>query len=92
MTFQVSSPTALSWRCWDGDYIVYNPLSGNTHKLDLLTGEICLFLSDERRDLSEIYGFAADFLGIDVSEDLQNSVDASLQALDEAGLIESPDP
>jgi PqqD family protein of HPr-rel-A system len=29
--------TALSWRCWDGDFVVFSSASGRTHMFDALS-------------------------------------------------------
>ena len=38
----------LRWRCWDGDFVVFNPLSGYTHLLDVVTGQILTLLISGR--------------------------------------------
>jgi len=36
----------LELRYWDGDYVVYNPLNGSTHVLDIVAGEVLKAISD----------------------------------------------
>jgi PqqD family protein of HPr-rel-A system len=39
----------LSWRVWDGEFVVFNPRTGSTHLLSEFAGEVLLGLigSDE---------------------------------------------
>ena len=38
--WRVISPQGLQIRRWDEEFVVYNPLSGNTHVLDGVTGAL----------------------------------------------------
>ena len=38
--WQVPVEAKLPLRYWDGDYVVYNPLTGNTHVLDIVAGKV----------------------------------------------------
>lgn len=65
----MSTPTVwrLIWRGdlpmhdWEGDLVVYNPLSGNSHVLDIVTGEVLRLIAagpqSERELLDEIVRF-----------------------------------
>lgn len=79
---------ALPFRNWDGDFVVYNPLSGNTHILDLVSGETLTFLFEQARAAADVHQHVASFLEVPNDATLAASVDRVLEVLDELGLIE----
>ena len=44
----------LTWRCWDGDYVVFNSLSGHTHVLDLTTGRVLIAVAEGVGDIARL--------------------------------------
>jgi PqqD family protein of HPr-rel-A system len=81
----------LGWRCWGGDYVVFNPSSGQTHLLDVVTGRIVTELTDGSRDLLEIRSRIAKFLEVPDDDRLASTVANILIRLEEVGLIERMD-
>jgi PqqD family protein of HPr-rel-A system len=78
-------------RCWDGDYVVYNSLSGDTHLLDIVSGEVLKsILSSPKRD-SELHLAVARFLEVPADAGVEARVAEIVAALDDLGLIE-PEP
>lgn len=76
-------------RNWDGDYVVYNPLSGNTHILDIVTGEVLKVIAAGPARASALCGRVADFLELPADDDnLSHHVGKILSVLDVLGLIE----
>ena len=86
--WRISSPQPLSIRCWDGDYAVYNPLSGNTHILDILSGEVLRTIVAGNSRSGELIRRVAEFLEIPADDQTCKRLDEILQELDELGLIE----
>lgn len=78
-------------RCWAGDYVVYNPLSGNTHLFDIVTGEVLTRLMTTRVPGSELCRHVAEFLEVPNDSDVAEHVRKILTALDRFGLIEPAD-
>ena len=78
----------LPMRCWDGDYVVYNPLSGNTHVLDIVTGEVLKSVMAGTIRTSELRKRVADFLEVPNDDRIADHVDRILRALDRQALIE----
>ena len=78
----------LPMRCWDGDYVVYNPLSGNTHVFDIVTGEVLKSVMTGRVRASDLYARIADFLEVPNDARIAEHVDRILRALDRLALIE----
>ena len=82
-----SSPVSAV-RAWSGDFVVYNPLSGHTHILDLVAGAVLTELAHQARSAD----YLCKHLGVllDVSNDaaLATRVDQILDHLDDIGLAE----
>jgi PqqD family protein of HPr-rel-A system len=78
----------LRWRCWGGDYVVFNPSSGQTHLLDVVTGRILTELTAGSRNLLEMRSDVARFLEVADDERLGSTITDILIRLEEAGLIE----
>ena len=76
-------------RNWDGDYVVYNPLSGNTHILDIVTGEVLKVIAAGPARASALCKRVANFLDLPADDgNLTNHVGEILGVLDDLGLIE----
>ena len=82
----VASPLPL--RDWDGDYVVYNILSGDTHVLDIVTGEVLREIMSRRPCGSDLCCHIAHFLDVPNDAAIEQQVGGILSALDRLGLIE----
>jgi PqqD family protein of HPr-rel-A system len=82
----VAAPLPL--RVWDGEVVVYNPLSGDTHLLDVLTGELLRVIIAGPATVPALRAAAAMLLEVPDDESLGQHVGQALAALDESGLIE----
>ena len=78
-------------RYWEGDYVVYNPLSGSTHVLDIVAGEVLTTIVAGHWQLSEVCQRVADFLDVPNDASVAESVGEVLAQLEELGLIEPVD-
>ena len=87
-TWQTSVDGPLPMRCWDGDYVVYNPLSGNTHVLDVIAGEVLGAIMPGAIDDRQLRAHVADFLDVPNDESVAGNLEAILTVLDDLGLIE----
>ena len=89
VTWRVSTTAPLPTRNWDGDYVVYNPLSGNTHLLDIVTGEVLKIIAARPARAQAICNRVADFLDLPADDgNLLQHVGDILHVLDDLGLIE----
>ena len=88
-TWQVSGAGKLHWRCWEGEYVVFNPLSGDTHLLDVVAAGVLMDILDNPSTTGDLVGRAAGFLEVESGEALSSYVKDILQKLDELGLIEA---
>jgi PqqD family protein of HPr-rel-A system len=78
----------LPLRYWDGNYVVYNPLTGNTHVLDIVTGEVLETIMAGRATSGELCRHVARFLDVPNDGQTAENVREILLALDVIGLIE----
>ena len=78
----------LRWRCWAGDYVVFSPLSGHTHVLDILTGQVLTVIISESPSVAELRTQISTFLEVENDERLAKTIDGILSRLDDAGLVE----
>ena len=78
----------LRWRCWAGDHVVFSPLSGQTHQLDILTGEVLTVIKSESPSVAELRSQMSIFLEVENDERLAKTIDSILSHLEEAGLVE----
>ena len=75
-------------RDWDGDYVVYNVLSGDTHVLDIVTGEVLRSIMAHRAGGTDLCRHVAHFLDVPNDSAIEQQVRGILSALDQLGLIE----
>ena len=86
--WRLAAASPLPLRIWDGEVVVYNPLSGDTHLLDVLTGELLRAFVAGPAPLASLRKAAAAFLEVADDDQLARHVGQALAALDELGLIE----
>ena len=86
--WRLSVTSALPFRFWDGEIVVYNPLSGDTHMLDVLTSELLRVLMGGPADVAALRRATAVFLDVPDNEQVAQHVGQALASLDELGLIE----
>ena len=87
--WRILAKSPLRWRCWDGDYVVYDPLSGHTHKLDLVTGTVLESIAGGSHCTEDICALVADFLEVGDAARVVSNVGTILNRLEEIGLVES---
>jgi PqqD family protein of HPr-rel-A system len=87
-SWKVADSGELNVRYWDGDYVVYNPLNGSTHVLDIVTGEVLKAISAGRGRTSELCRSIAEFLEVPNDSSVADNLRDILAQLDDLGLIE----
>jgi PqqD family protein of HPr-rel-A system len=75
-------------RHWDGDSLVYNRLSGDTHLLDVVSGEIVSALLHGPAKEHELVERIAAFLDVPNDGQTAANVKRILDVLDDLGLVE----
>jgi len=86
--WQMLGDEPLRFRSWDGEYIVYSPFSGSTHRLDSTAGYLIELLTDGAKNSENLYHASSQFLGNVNDDRFRSSIDSVLEILDELGLIE----
>ena len=81
----------LRWRCWAGDYVVFDPFSGQTHMLDIVTGQVLKLIETGPSGSDRIRSEISAFLEVDDDARLAEAVSDLLARLEDVGLI-SPIP
>ena len=95
-------PLPLLWRVhgcdpqaikiWAEDTVVFNTLSGQSHVLNTLAGEILLRLLDRPADREALATQLSATLEAPIDDDLRAAIDNALAEMDELGLITSREP
>lgn len=75
-------------RDWDGECVVYNPLSGSTHILDIIAGVIFRRVVAGESSQRALSRHVAEFLDVPDDPGTAAKVASILLTLDELGLIE----
>ena len=68
--------------------MVFNPLSGETHILDIVTGRVLEIVALESPSTAELRLEIAAFLEVDENGEVAEAVNKILLELEEVGLIE----
>jgi PqqD family protein of HPr-rel-A system len=79
----------LAWRQWQGELVVYNPISGATHVLDVASAEVMLALIERPADLETLGVRLAKLLDIELNAEARAATQGILENLDRLGLAES---
>ena len=72
--------------CWENEYFVFNPNSGDTHVLNVLAADILKALAEEAKSIPDLTGQMRTTGTLD-RVSLTESVSVYLKHLDELGLV-----
>jgi len=89
MSQKVQAQAGLLWRCWDDEFVVYNPASGDSHYLDYLSGEGLKGLERRSMTVSELADELASSCDIPRDSKLQQYVEQMLASFSDLGLTRS---
>lgn len=90
--WQTASGSKLSFHRWPEQYAVYNPLSGHTHLLELVAGEMLVAIDQKPQTTEELCAGVAAGLETPLDHTVKTQVARVLAQLDEIGLIEPSTP
>ena len=82
MRWRAIPTTALTWREWDGEFVVFNHETGSTHLLDELAGTVLRQLS-EAEDAATVLDLVAALMDDPSASDQQECARAVTAALTE---------
>jgi len=85
---RAKASTPLVWRRWDDENIVYHPASGQTHLLDLVSGEGLACLQGSFLDFETLCQRLAQRLDIENDAELRRYLEMLLSRFEELGLVE----
>lgn len=77
----------LYWQSWEGEHIVYNSASGDTHLLDPVAAQVLQTLQREPMELATLMREVADTLDIDLDDELLAYMEAALSELGKLELV-----
>lgn len=89
--WRVVEGQTLRWRCWAGEYAVFNPLSGQTHFLDIVTGQVLRQLMAGSLKIDELCATTSEFLEVPNDDKIAAMVADILTRLEAATLVEHLD-
>lgn len=82
----------LACRQWQGDLVVFNPISGATHLLDIVSGEVFRALMEGPAGARDLARRIAKLLEVDCNEETVAAAERILDNLDQLGLAEPAGP
>jgi PqqD family protein of HPr-rel-A system len=88
MEWRVISSSALHFRSWDDDFIVYNGLSGDTHLLGSTAAQILLKLQQAPSTAIALSESIAPLMQAEMDNELVFHIENILADLDTLALIE----
>jgi len=87
MQWRVISETALGFRCWDDEFVVYNELSGDTHLLGPMAAQILLTLQQASSDVMTLAATLSGMFPAEKDGQLALQIEQVLADLDRLELI-----
>ena len=78
----------LQWRQLDGEWLVFDSGSGDTHHFDLISAAVLMCFEAGAQDLTSLCAALASELQLSNGEDLSGRIEALLEQLLRLGLIE----
>jgi PqqD family protein of HPr-rel-A system len=82
----------LHWRHFDGEWVVFEAGSGDTHQLDPLAAAVLMCLESEAQDINELAEIIASELGMPLSADLTARMGQLIEQFTTLGLVEAVSP
>ena len=81
-----------AWRKWDGEAVVYDDLSGDTLKLDVIMAEVFARLHQGGATSGELAQHLAKALDVEVDLRLERLVEIAIERFADSGLISTDGP
>ena len=86
--WRINTAHALSWRSWDGEMVIYDDLSGDTLKLEVLMAEAFRHLQKAPATLAELTAYLAEAFELEDDTRLALWATRMIERFENAGLIE----
>jgi len=88
MQWRVISDSALHFRSWNDEFVVYNSLSGDTHLLGAIAAQVLLRLQQTPSDVITLAVSLAPLMQAEMDEEFSLQIEHVLADLDKLALIE----
>lgn len=88
MQWRVISDSALHFRLWDDEFVVYNSLSGDTHLLGSTAAQILLKLQQAPSNVTALSASLAPLLNTEMDDEFVIQIEHVLADLNTLALIE----
>jgi PqqD family protein of HPr-rel-A system len=85
--YRLATENGLVWRSWDGEIVVLNEASGDTHRLDLVASAAFEVLLDAPADAQTLTRRVIEELGAVDEQRIASSIETVLGKFDELGLL-----
>ena len=86
--WRIMGAEPLRMRTWEGDSIVYHPMSGQTHRVDVVSALLLRCLTTGSASLVDLCREAEAFLELDDQALTERTVGQTLESLRTVGLVE----
>ena len=86
--WRINTAHGLSWRSWDGEMVIYDDLSGDTLKLEVLMAEAFRHLQRRPATLTELTANLAEVFELEDDTRLALWATRMIERFERAGLIE----
>jgi len=86
-SFRLAEDIGLAWQSWEGEIIVFNEASGDTHRLDLVASATFEALLEMPGNADHLTRRVAEDLGTEPSAELSAAVLAALGTFRQLGLL-----
>jgi PqqD family protein of HPr-rel-A system len=73
---------------WDDDYVIYDQLSGDTHLLDAVSGELICALSEQAMSRTELLKKLNELLEAPGELEMENYLDDFIARFQKSGLLD----
>ncbi|MGE0451422.1 MAG: HPr-rel-A system PqqD family peptide chaperone [Vicinamibacterales bacterium] len=90
--YRIGGASSLLWKTWDGEAIVFNPASGDTHRLDLVASAGLRCLESQALSAAGLRDALSRRLEVPADDNLLEYADRLLNDFTELGLIEPVQP
>lgn len=90
--WELAEGCRLHWICWDDEYVVFDEGSGDTHLLDLLSGEVLKVLQQSPGVEQVLIERVVARLGLVLDVHLQCRVREAIEKFRYVGLVERTPP
>ena len=86
--WRINTAHALSWRSWDGEMVIYDDLSGDTLKLEVLMAEAFRHLQQAPATRAELTAYLAQTFELEDDTRMALWATRMIERFEKAGLIE----